>query len=130
MRSSATSMNRATVKTLDDRVREIVFAREGNRCRKCRRTDRRLQLCHVYPKGAHPWLRWDLDNVFCGCAHCHMNWWHAKSEEAMAWWESQIGTERMAALRLRAGKPRKRADHRLTLLYLEQEAKSIAGAPA
>jgi len=121
--SPRTAKRRATVKELDRLAREIVFERDGNKCRKCGRTDRQLQWCHVYGRRVHS-LRWDLDNSFCGCSHCHMNWWHTFPKHAMDWWEHQIGTTRFNALTLRASKPRK-TDPELVRAYLEAERKKL-----
>lgn len=114
-----TAKRRATVKELDALAREIVFERDGNECRKCGRTDRQLQWCHVYGRQLK-WLRWDLDNSFCGCAHCHMNWWHVLPKEAMEWWQRELGTSRFRRLELLAAKPRK-VDLGLVKAYLEGE---------
>lgn len=111
-------------KQCDELVREILFHRDDSKCRKCGRSDRRLNVSHVYPKGAYPWLRHDLDNVKLLCAApCHMTWWHGHPEEAFKWWEKEIGTERMAALRARAGHPQKAdlAAVKLALLQWRQE---------
>jgi 5-methylcytosine-specific restriction endonuclease McrA len=116
--SDKAAERRTTKKQLDAICREMVFRRDENKCRKCGRTDRQLQWCHVYPKGAHPWLRWDLDNSFCGCSHCHLNWWHARPKESFKWWEKEIGSERWRALVLRAAKPRK-VTPTMVKLYLE-----------
>lgn len=122
--SAKTRARRATVRELDAIAREIVFARDENRCRRCLRTDRQLQWSHVFPKGAHKWLRWDLDNSKILCAHCHLNWWHPHPEAAMAWWEAEIGMVRMRALRMRAARP-SRVDPAAVVLYLETERRRV-----
>lgn len=125
--SAIRKARRATRKQLDAMCRDLVFLRDANRCRRCGKTRGKLDWSHVYAKGAHPWLRWDLDNSKVLCAQCHMNWWHGHPEDAMKWWEHEIGTEAMQALRLRAAKPRK-ATSAMVLIYLQQEAKRM-GAP-
>lgn len=120
-RVSRISERRARRRDLDALCREIVFARDRATCRRCGRTEGKLDLSHVFPKGSHPWLRWDLDNVKVLCAvPCHLIWWHGHPEEAMRWWEEQIGPSAMHALRMRAARPSK-TDAAAVRLYLEAE---------
>lgn len=124
VRSPGVKARRATVKELDELVREILYHRDDSSCRKCGSSSRRLNVSHVYPKGSHPWLRHDLDNVKLLCAApCHLTWWHGHPEEAFKWWEKEIGKERMQALRMRAGHPQKvdMGAVKLKLLQWQQE---------
>ena len=127
--SAVRSARRTTRKHLDMMCRDLVFLRDANRCRRCGNTRSKLDWSHVYAKGAHPWLRWDLDNSKVLCASCHMNWWHARPEEAMKWWEKEIGSVAMQALRLRAARPRK-ITLEMVRLYLEQEARKLGAVGA
>lgn len=122
VRSPGVKARRATVKELDQLAREVVFARDGNKCRKCGRTER-LQWCHVYSR-RYRWLRWDTNNSFCGCAGCHLTWHHRPTEGAQ-WWESSIGQQNYSILRLMAGHPQK-ADPDKWKLFLLQEKKKYA----
>ena len=129
----ARSARRATVKELDALCREVVFLRDGGKCRKCGRSDRKLDLSHVISKGAARHLRHDLDNVKILCAGCHMNWWHMGrgrkasldlecKNECLEWWKGEIGPDRYRALILRANRHSK-LDPRMVKLYLEAERK-------
>jgi hypothetical protein len=112
-----------SVATLDALCREIVFLRDGEKCRKCGRSDRQLQWCHVFSR-RYKWVRWDMAGSFVGCAHCHLNWWHANLDQAMEWWRSCIGDAAFEALTLRAAKPRK-VDLNLVKSYLEAEKRKL-----
>ncbi len=61
------------VRELDGYVRQIVFARDGNKC-VFDGSVSFLQACHVLPKGRCPRLRYEPFNVVCGCAGCHLRW--------------------------------------------------------
>lgn len=122
-REGPKAARRFNPKELDRLCREVVFLRDGDRCRRCG-SGQKLQWCHVYTRAIRS-LRWDLDNSFCGCAGCHL-WWHHKPTEAVEWWRSVVGEQTFATLRLRAGRPRK-VEPTLIGLYLEQERARMLG---
>jgi hypothetical protein len=113
---------RASVKELDALCREVVFLRDGNKCRKCGKEA--TDWCHVHTRGVHS-LRWDLDNSFAGCRGCHMNFWHKQPTLAAQWWKDEIGDLRFLRLNARAAKP-SRVNHVAVRAYLEQERKKLA----
>ncbi len=116
---------RATLRELDDLCRRLVRARDGGKCRHCGGTDRQLQTCHVFPKSKYRSVRHDLDNLFLGCAHCHMNWWHKDPlGEGAAWWRGEIGPAAFDRLKLRAQAGRK-AEAAVVRFYLLAEAKRL-----
>lgn len=74
------------LRMLDRLLREVVLRRDGNKCRfgvqclfiRSHGTTGRghaLQAMHIYGKGAHPALRYELKNVVAGCQPLH-HWWH------------------------------------------------------
>jgi 5-methylcytosine-specific restriction endonuclease McrA len=121
-RDPARGVRRANVRELDELCREVIFLRDGNKCRKCGKEA--TDWCHVHTRGVHS-LRWDLDNSFAGCRGCHMNFWHKQPTLAAKWWEKEIGPERYKRLNLRAAKP-SRVNHVAVRAYLEQERKNLA----
>lgn len=127
VRSKGVRTRRANARELNGLLREILLIRDKASCRKCGRSSGKLDVSHVFAKGSHRWLRWDLDNVKLLCAApCHLTWWHGHPEEGMKWWETQIGPTRMQNLRLKAGHPQKK-DFESWKLYLEAEKKKLEG---
>jgi len=110
------------VKELDTLCRAVVFARDGNRCRKCGSTVR-LAWCHVFSRRYRS-VRWDLDNSFCGCAACHL-WWHHQPLNASAWWIGEIGESRYSSLRMRMNRGGRRPSMAGVRLYLIAEQKKL-----
>ena len=55
-------------------------------CEKCGGTEN-LQCSHVKSVGAHPSLKYNLDNAICLCYKCHLHWWHKEPTEAGLWFE-------------------------------------------
>lgn len=123
-RDPVKSARKVTVKELDKLCRAIVFARDGNKCRRCGK-ETHLQWSHVYTRGIEA-IRWDLDNSKVLCAGCHNFWWHKRPVDAAAWWESEIGRARMSSLALRASmKGRGKPNYVAILKDLEAEAKRL-----
>lgn len=118
IRSESIKERRATTKELDDLCREVVFLRDGNRCRRCGR-EGRLDWAHVYSR-RYQSLRHDPMNSLVLCRDCHMNFWHHRPAEAVLWLKSNVGEAAYASLVARAAKPTK-VDPRLVKIHLQQE---------
>ncbi len=73
-------------------------------------------------------MRWDLDGSFASCKGCHLRW-HSRPVEGGAWWESEIGSARMASLALRANGKRGKPNMIAIKAYLEAEAKRLGVNP-
>ena len=75
---------------LQNEFRPRVFARDGHRCRACRRRDLRLELAHVVPaydywrlgRRRGLYLSYDLRNLLTLCGRCH---W-AQENPGKAWY--------------------------------------------
>ncbi len=119
-RDPARSARRATVKELDALCREVVFLRDGGKCRRCGKEA--VDWSHVYSR-RYKWLRWDLDNSSASCKGCHLAWHHRPLEGA-AWWAKELGPKRYQALVLRAARPRK-TEPLLIKAYLEAERRKL-----
>lgn len=115
-RDPARSARRASVKELDALCREVVFLRDGGKCRRCGKPA--VDWSHVYSR-RYKWLRWDLDNSSASCKGCHLAWHHRPMEGAK-WWEKELGPKRYHALVLRAARPSK-VNPIAVKAYLEQE---------
>jgi 5-methylcytosine-specific restriction endonuclease McrA len=116
----------AVLQSLDALLRDIVLYRDGHRCRKCglgKRPGRGggLQAAHIIPKGAHPALRYHLDNVILLHAYpCHLGWWHKDPVAAVAWARSVLGNAHIDRLELLARiHGRSKGDRAATRIYLE-----------
>ena len=139
---------RDVYKPLDRLLSQTVILRDGFRCRRCERGPQSridksrgvvLQAAHIYGKGAHPAMRYDLRNVICLCKGCHFRWWHktgheaAPTNEVREWCEQNLGIEHMEMLDLIAqstkgkGKP---LDFSATWLMLETEIRRLTRTPA
>ena len=117
---------KTTVKELDALCRKIVFARDGGKCRRCGKADGLLDWAHVLSR-RHPKTRHDLENSFVLCRACHM-FWHDRPVESSHWYLEAFGQRNYNLLKAMAGSPG-RANHALTRLYLEQEAKKYGITP-
>lgn len=125
-------MRRATVRMplkreLDRLCRELVFRRDGHRCRKCGAT-KRLQWSHVHSRRLLS-LRWDPMNSMCLCVRCHLFWWHKEPLEAAAWFAETFGPAWADTLRARrnaAGQGR--VDLALTKVWLEGQLTRAGGS--
>lgn len=107
---------------LDRLCREVVFKRDGNRCRRCGK-ETHLQWCHIFSR-RYLSLRWNPLNSLVLCAGCHL-WQHHNPLESSRWVEQAIGP--FAADRLRLAMqfrgPRK-VDKAAIRLALEAELKA------
>lgn len=116
------------LKELDDLLRDVVLRRDGFRCLKCGAETKPgrgggLQAAHIFPKGSYPAMRYELDNVICLCARCHIfgpQAWHKHPIAALDWVRAHFGEARLNHLgelaRLRKSRPR---DHALIRMYLQ-----------
>jgi hypothetical protein len=68
MKPTKTSLRRK----LDKKISEIVRAK--GKCQRCGKKEN-LQACHIFSR-RYLNLRWDLQNILCLCAGCHL-WSHA-----------------------------------------------------
>lgn len=94
------------------------------KCCKCGRTQK-LQASHVYPKGTHRSMEYDLDNVKTLCYCCHIHWWHKNPIESATWFNEKY-PDRAKRLKLMSQTSHGVPDYNLIKLYLEQEIKKYA----
>lgn len=118
------SERRASVRELDALCREVVFLRDGNKCRKCGRTNGLLDWAHVYSRRFKV-TRWALLGSMVLCRGCHL-WWHQSPTEAVAWWREQIGHESAKKLELMK-RSAKCGPLELVKASLEQEKRRLGG---
>lgn len=110
---------------MDRLARFCCLARAGNCCEKCGKPGRMnearsgLQWHHVYTRALVA-LRWDMDNLVCLCAGCHL-WWHHNPLDAAAWFVGHFGQARADRLRIVRGTVR-RLDVEAQHLLLRQTA--------
>lgn len=115
-----------TDKRLDEMARAVVFSRDGNQCLRCG-SRAHLQWAHVYSR-RYKALRWAPGNAMCLCGGCHL-WWHHQPVAAARWWIEKFGEAADVQLRATLKAPGK-IDRRLTLMWLEQEAKRLGARSA
>ena len=128
----------ASVRDLDHLLRQVVLERDGYRCRRCYIGERpgrgfALQAAHIFGKGAHRNLRYELDNLICLCQPCHW-WWHQfglarevedRPNEVREWCLEQLGPEHLARLEWLARARTGGTDPTLLRIYLEQQLKNL-----
>lgn len=122
VRDAARNARRTSVRELDAMCRALVFARDGNKCRNCGRSEGLLDWAHVLSR-RHPKTRHDPANSLVLCRACHMAF-HDRPVEGAAMIASVLGHRHYDILKARATGPGK-ANHELTRLHLEQEAKKL-----
>lgn len=116
-------MTKSQKKILTALLREVMLARDGHRCQKCRTTEN-LQMSHIYPKGKYRKLEFEVDNVVTLCTGCHLFWWHKNPLDAADWIKGYMAPDRYSRLLLRSQVIDKSPiDYNLLKLYLEQELK-------
>ena len=103
-------------------IREILVARDGEKCLRCGRQDK-LQMSHIYPKGRHRGMEYYPENIKLLCTGCHLFWWHKHPMEASLWITTVISKERLDKLKLMANTYMGKFDWKLHKLYLENELK-------
>lgn len=106
-----------THRKLHSLLREVVLARDGEKCRRCGAgKEKVLQAAHIYGKGTHGSMRYLVDNVLVLCKPCHY-WWHSKGfgreaalrNEVREWCVAELGVAHMTGLDIISSyKPRKR----------------------
>jgi 5-methylcytosine-specific restriction endonuclease McrA len=115
------------VKELDALCREVVFLRDGNKCRKCGKESGLFDWAHVHSRRSRV-LRWNLLNSLVLCRACHMRWHDASpgaGDAMLKWWKAEVGPEVVTKLDLlKFTKPRK-TDPELVRAYLEAERKKL-----
>jgi len=79
-------------------LKEFVIQRDWYKCVKCGSTKKGLHLCHIYPEGEYERLKYEPDNVFLACYHCHLQWWHKNPIEAYKWYISHFSPYRRQKL--------------------------------
>lgn len=84
-------------KGLRQQVREIAILRDGQLCRRCRKT-RVIQAAHIYPEGKYRAMAHWLPNIILLCVGCHRFWWHLEPIAAAEWVRGELGDEHMEAL--------------------------------
>lgn len=96
-------------KKLSDKLDKLVSEkiRSIGRCERCGKTTN-LQCCHIYGR-SNKWLRWDMENLLCLCAGCHLFWWHREPAEAVRWAMSIKNFDYLDGIK-RQTKPMKQAD--------------------
>jgi len=87
--SKGTKARRATTRELDALCREVVFIRDGGKCRKCGRSDGLMDWAHVYSR-RYRVTRWHPLNSMVLCRGCHMRWHHSPPE-MVEWWRKEVG---------------------------------------
>ena len=91
----------------DKMAREIVFARDRMRCRRCgkRPPEIQLQWAHIYSR-RYLCLRWDPGNALALCAGCHF-WIHANPMDGAEFVRDTVGADEVTRLRLSLAESRK-----------------------
>ena len=86
-------------KKLDAFCRQIVFARDGNKCRRCGKDKDHAALhwAHTITRASKA-VRWNLKNSQVLCYYCHFRWAHEYPLQFAAWVRSEIGDEATDAL--------------------------------
>lgn len=78
-----------SVKTSCDKLVSQIIRSLGH-CERCGKTDG-LQAAHFITRSNHT-LRWDLDNLICLCAGCHLFWAHKEIQEFVEWFAHRYPT--------------------------------------
>ena len=114
-------MTKHEKKTLTKLASQTCQARDGHECLRCSKT---TTLCasHIYPKGMHRKMEYDLDNLKTLCYRCHMHFWHRNPIEAWEWLQKTLPKKRLDRLKLRSQVIDKTPlDYNLLKLYFENE---------
>lgn len=118
--------HRERVKYANELWRRLIYAKAPvvngvQVCKKCRKPFG-LQAAHLFPKGAHPHMRFEVDNGEPLCFQCHRGPHGIDSdhEEKLRFCVQILGEERYEALRLRSIS-RAKTDVRLEIMSMEFE---------
>lgn len=121
-----------------DLCRKIVLLRDRLECRKCgaRQSTRKvgdygrpltLHVHHIRSQGAHPALRYELENLITLCAKCHMPFGRESAHSSdpapfQEWLKSHVGQEHLDRLDLLAQvRKGQRTDLQAIHIYLSQQ---------
>lgn len=97
---------------LDKLCREVVMLRDNRTCQHCGENNphKQYHCSHVVAKGVGAsWRRFDLLNMKCLCARCHM-WWHENPTESGAWFKKKWPHRDEYLEKYRYGRPSKITD--------------------
>lgn len=133
----------AVTKELDALMKRAVHLRDGHKCRACGKekgTGRgyAIQAAHIYGKGAHPGLRYELRNVITLCQQCHA-WTHSygfgreastKTNTVRDWYIQFLGLDYLEHLDHLAQVRRGKRDPKIVKLYLERAIEEFSKAGA
>jgi hypothetical protein len=141
-RLKRTGKNTGVTKDLDALLKRAVHLRDHDLCRACGKGKGQgrgyaIQACHIYGKGAHPALRYELRNVITLCQQCHA-WTHTygfgreastKTNTVRDWYIGFLGLEYMETLDQMVLSRRAKRDPKLVKMYLEQAIKEFSTSP-
>ncbi len=120
------SKRKKLTEKLDKLCLGIIRLRDKNTCQKCGKKiyGSNSHPCHVIPKGNGASMRrFDLLNIFLGCTHCHLQWWHLNILEAAQWFENRWPA-RSAYLEIyKGGKPAKITTEQMENLVVKLKEK-------
>lgn len=117
---------RREINKLDAFCRKIIFARDGDRCKRCGKG--KDQVClhwsHFISRNKKS-VRWDLRNSCVLCYFCHFRWAHEQPLAYAVFIRHMIGDEEADALTLRGNKPQPLSPDVVEVwwAYLRAEAK-------
>jgi hypothetical protein len=77
------------VEDADQWVKAVVLQRQGEKCLKCNQI-KPLHAAHILSKGAHPSLRFELENVIGLCMKDHIFWCHRDPVGFTDWIEERF----------------------------------------
>ena len=127
VRKNITKERRVVELRCDYLVKQLVHARDENRCLKCG-SDGDVQAAHILPKGKYPLMRFVLENLLSLCYTCHLHWAH-KDPIGFTEWLDAKWPGRKQMLIESARMPRK-VDMLELLIVLEDEVKRLQLAEA
>ena len=95
-----------SVSKRDREFAQLIKERDDFVCRKCYHGyspgDRGIQAAHLFSRRYRA-TRWDPQNAFTLCTHCHLAWAHTRSLEFHVWARKELGDAVYEALAERAG---------------------------
>lgn len=83
----------------DKLFREVILKERVHKCEWCGKSGI-LHIAHILPKGCHPRLRYQRDNVLLLCYYCHMERAHKNPLEFVEWVLNYKGGDLLKVLRL------------------------------
>jgi len=107
-------------KTLKNKLDKIVSEIVKNKgcCERCykKASQVQLQTAHIFSR-SNLSVRWDLDNVLCLCASCHINFAHKNPIEFAEFVKAKLGETKYEELKRKANTIKKWSDYELQELY-------------